>query len=67
QGAGCLIGIHFGQPVAPIVVGLRKRGILVGGSADPQIMRLMPPAVVSAEEIDLFFTHLDDVLEEVKA
>ena len=67
QGAGCLMGIDFGQPVAPIVSGLRGRGILVGGSSNPNIMRLMPPAVVSSDEITSFFTHLDSVLKEVNA
>ncbi|MDE2995260.1 MAG: aminotransferase class III-fold pyridoxal phosphate-dependent enzyme [Bacteroidota bacterium] len=65
QGAGCLMGIDFGQPVAPIIAGLRERHILTGGSADPHIMRLMPPAVVTREEIEGFFAALDEVLEEL--
>ncbi len=70
QGAGCLMGIDFGRPVGPIVAGLRDRGILTGGSADPNIMRLMPPAVVTREHVDRFFLALDEVLtatEEVDA
>jgi acetylornithine/succinyldiaminopimelate/putrescine aminotransferase len=70
QGAGCLMGIDFDQPVAPIIVELRKHHILTGGSANPNIMRLMPPAVVTREQVDQFFTALDAVmstLEEVSA
>ena len=63
QGAGCLVGIDFGQPVGPIVTGLREKGILTGGSADPNIMRLMPPGVVTDKEIGFFFRALDQVLE----
>ena len=70
QGAGCLMGIDFDQPVAPIIAELRKHHILTGGSANPNIMRLMPPAVVTREQVDQFFTALDAVmstLEEVSA
>ena len=63
QGAGCLMGINFGKPIGDIVSGLRDKGILVGGSADPHIMRLMPPAVVTTEEIESFFASLDDVMK----
>jgi len=64
QGAGCLMGIKFSQPIATLVSGLREKGILVGGSADPYVMRLMPPAVVSEEEIKLFWKSLDQVMRE---
>ncbi|MDA0683148.1 MAG: aminotransferase class III-fold pyridoxal phosphate-dependent enzyme [Bacteroidetes bacterium] len=67
QGAGCLMGIDFGQPVGPIVAALRAEGILTGGSANPNIMRLMPPAVVSDEQISGFFKALDLVMEQVVA
>jgi len=66
QGAGCLMGIDFGQPVAPIIAGLRDRKILTGGSADPNIMRLMPPAVVTRSHVDRFFAALDEVLDAIK-
>jgi acetylornithine aminotransferase/acetylornithine/N-succinyldiaminopimelate aminotransferase len=62
QGAGCLMGIDFGRPVAPIIAGLRDRKILTGGSADPNIMRLMPPAVVTKAHVDTFFAALDAVI-----
>ena len=62
QGAGCLMGIDFGQPVGPIIGALRAKGILTGGSADPNIMRLMPPAVLTSDEIGSFFAALDEIL-----
>jgi len=67
QGAGCLVGIDFGQPTGPIVTGLRAKGILTGGSADPNVMRLMPPGVVTNHEIDFFFKALDEILETTTA
>lgn len=66
QGAGCLMGIDFERPVAPIIAGLREQQILTGGSADPNIMRLMPPALVTRSDVDRFFAALDEVLETMK-
>ncbi|NQV71647.1 aspartate aminotransferase family protein [bacterium] len=62
QGAGCLVGIDFGKPLGSIVGDFRKAGILVGGSADPNIMRLMPPGIVTDEEIVSFFAALDEIM-----
>jgi len=64
QGAGCLMGIDFGQPITEIVASLRAKGILVGGSANPNIMRLMPPAVVTGAEIAHFWRSLDTIMKE---
>jgi len=64
QGAGCLVGIDFGQPMGAFVAGLRGKHILAGGSADPHIMRLMPPGVVTDSEIESFFEALDIVMKE---
>lgn len=62
QGAGCLVGMDFSRPVSDIVAGLRNKSVLTGGSSNPHVMRLMPPAVVTEEEIALFFTALDEVM-----
>lgn len=54
RGAGCLIGLDLGIPVQPVVAALREEGVLVGGSDDPTVMRLMPPITVTNDEIDQF-------------
>ena len=41
---------------------LLARGILVGGSDLPDVLRLLPPLVLSAEEIDRFLSTLKDIL-----
>lgn len=54
RGRGCLIGLEFDSPVAPIVKSLREHGVLVGGSMNPNVMRVMPPLTASDKEVTLF-------------
>ncbi|MDZ4701227.1 MAG: aspartate aminotransferase family protein [Rhodothermales bacterium] len=42
RGRGCLIGLEMDRPVGPVCTRLRQLGVLVGGSDDPNVMRLMP-------------------------
>ena len=42
RGRGCLIGVEMDRPVGPVATRLRQLGVLVGGSDDPNVMRLMP-------------------------
>lgn len=62
RGHGCLLGLAFDQPVAPLVAGLRARGFLVGGSDDPRVMRLMPPLTLPLRAVD----ELAEALREVR-
>jgi len=52
RGHGGLLGLAFDRPVAPLVTALRERGFLVGGSDDPQVLRLMPPLNIPFEAVD---------------
>ena len=56
RGRGCLIGLKLGYPAQPVLSALRERKVLAGGSADPHIVRLMPPLTTSDAEVD-FFAH----------
>lgn len=67
RGRGCLMGLKLDRPVEPIVDGLREKGILVGGSSDPYVMRLMPPLVVSDDDVRTFTDALKAVVEESEA
>lgn len=64
RGAGCLIGVELKEPAAPVVIKLLKRGIIVGGSGEPNTIRVMPALVAGEEEIDFFTTTLIDILSE---
>ncbi len=52
RGHGGLLGLVFPDAVKPRVAALRERGILAGGSDDPNVMRLMPPLNLPFEAID---------------
>lgn len=54
RGGGALLGIDLGRPAAPVVAALRKRGILSGGSGDPNTLRLMPPLTTPDWALDAF-------------
>ena len=58
HGKGCLIGIEFDGPAAPIYSKLLERKIITGTSSKPNILRLLPPLCVTKEEIALFVEAL---------
>ncbi|HEY0369842.1 MAG TPA: hypothetical protein VGC85_09615, partial [Chthoniobacterales bacterium] len=51
HGAGLLLGLRVPSAVA-LKKHLESEHILVGGSSDPGVVRLMPPLNVSDEAID---------------
>ncbi len=67
RGRGCLMGIELDRPVDPVKDALREKGVLVGGSSDPHVMRLMPPLVVSDDDVRTFADALHTVLDETEA
>jgi acetylornithine aminotransferase/acetylornithine/N-succinyldiaminopimelate aminotransferase len=67
RGRGCLLGLKLDRPVAPVVEALRDQNVLVGGSSDPQVMRLMPPLVVSDEDVTTFAEALHTALDVTAA
>jgi acetylornithine/succinyldiaminopimelate/putrescine aminotransferase len=58
HGKGCLIGIEFHEPCAPIHARLLDKKIITGTSSNPNVLRLLPPLSVSVGEIDLFIEAL---------
>lgn len=67
RGRGCLMGLKLDRPVAPVLEGLRDRGVLAGGSSDPRVMRLMPPLVASDADVRQFADALHAALEAAPA
>jgi acetylornithine/succinyldiaminopimelate/putrescine aminotransferase len=61
QGAGLLLGLRTIGPAKEIIGELRKRGILVGGSADPNVMRLMPPLIINDKHVDALAAALQEI------
>jgi len=63
QGKGFLLGLKCRRPAAEIRNELLDRDILVGTSADPHVIRLLPP-LISEEQ---HFKKLIDCLDELPA
>jgi acetylornithine/N-succinyldiaminopimelate aminotransferase len=61
QGAGLLVGLRTDKPAKQIHAALLERGILAGTSADPHILRLLPPYVLEAAHVELLRDALLDI------
>ncbi|MBA2425613.1 MAG: acetylornithine transaminase [Actinobacteria bacterium] len=67
RGKGLLIGVAFEHPVAHALAGAAlERGLLVN-DATPHVMRLVPPLVISDDEIDEALGILEEVFGEIEA
>src|SRR5690606_36123592 len=51
RGMGLMIGIELRQRAAPFVAGLRARGLLTV-TAGPNVVRFLPPLVITTEQVD---------------
>lgn len=62
RGRGLLVGAQLDRPVGPVVDACRDQGLLVL-SAGPDVLRLTPPLVVSADEVAQALLTIESVLE----
>jgi acetylornithine/N-succinyldiaminopimelate aminotransferase len=61
RGMGLMLGVEFRGPAAPVVKGLRDRGILAVKSGE-KVLRLLPPLVVKRSEMKRLLDALGEVL-----
>jgi acetylornithine/LysW-gamma-L-lysine aminotransferase len=61
RGAGLLIGIELKERVQPTLVALMERGVLAL-PAGPNVLRLLPPLVITDAELDEALDHICAVL-----
>lgn len=61
QGAGYLLGLRTSRPAKEVLLALLERGVLVGSSADPHVVRLLPPLVLESSHVDLLVAALAEV------
>jgi len=61
QGMGFLLGLRVSRPAGEVLAELRARGILAGESADPKIVRLLPPLVLEDEHVDMLVAALREI------
>jgi acetylornithine/LysW-gamma-L-lysine aminotransferase len=62
RGLGLMIGLELKVRTMPIIKALAQQGIQVL-NAGPTVVRLLPPLVISREELDLVVVAIDNVLE----
>jgi acetylornithine/succinyldiaminopimelate/putrescine aminotransferase len=58
QGAGFLTGLRTSRPAKDVHAALLERNILAGTSADPHVLRLLPPFVLQEAHVDLLCAAL---------
>lgn len=63
RGMGLMIGVELKQKVAPYLKALQDRNILAL-NAGMTVIRLLPPLVISYEQIDRLMNALEEVLKE---
>jgi acetylornithine/N-succinyldiaminopimelate aminotransferase len=61
QGEGFLLGLRTTRPASEIQGELLARNILTGTSADPFVVRLLPPLVLAAEHVAALATALQEL------
>ena len=48
---GLMVGIEFKEPVAPLVGALQESGVICG-PAGPNVLRFLPPLIITRQQID---------------
>lgn len=61
QGLGFLLGLRTARPAADVLKDLRSRGIIAGDSADPNVVRLLPPLILEDAHVDQLVAALKEV------
>ncbi|HSF40078.1 MAG TPA: aminotransferase class III-fold pyridoxal phosphate-dependent enzyme [Thermoanaerobaculia bacterium] len=61
QGEGFLLGLRVSRPAKDIVAELLDHGILAGTSADPNVVRLLPPLVLEEEHVHTLAQALSEI------
>ena len=68
RGRGLMLGIVLDQPSGAVRTALwKEHGILTGNASDPNVLRILPPLTLSAEEAEQFTTTLTTILTELPA
>jgi acetylornithine/succinyldiaminopimelate/putrescine aminotransferase len=63
QGIGFLLGLKTRPRAAAVRDALLARDILVGTSADPHVLRLLPPLILSTDHVRILAAALEDLTD----
>lgn len=61
RGMGLLLGLECDRPAVEVRNSLLDRDILAGTSADPRVLRLLPPLVLQSEHVTRLAAALGDI------
>jgi predicted acetylornithine/succinylornithine family transaminase len=61
RGRGLMWGVELGEPAAPLVTAAREHGLLIA-TAGPSVLRMLPPLIVSSDELARGIAVLEGVL-----
>jgi acetylornithine/N-succinyldiaminopimelate aminotransferase len=61
QGAGFLMGLRCSRPAKQVQAELLARGLVVGTSGDPHVVRLLPPLVLEEKHVDVLAAALSEI------
>lgn len=63
RGLGLLLGLALDREAKPVIARLREeQRVLVGGAADPYVVRVIPPLVLEDEQLELLVRAFQQVL-----
>jgi acetylornithine/succinyldiaminopimelate/putrescine aminotransferase len=65
RGMGLMIGAEIGSAAKEVVNRLLKRGFITNAAHDT-VLRLLPPFIISKNDVDEFLAALDEVLSEIE-
>ena len=65
RGSGAWIGVRLSCPAKVVIQALLAKGFMVGGSSDPYVLRLSPPAVMPKSAVPLLAQAMREVLSAV--
>ena len=63
RGSGLLVGVQLDVPAGPLVGQARDRGLLLLTAGAGDVIRLLPPLVVSEEEVDIAVAIIADLVK----
>jgi acetylornithine aminotransferase len=64
RGSGLLVGVQLDVPAGGLVGACRERGLLVITAGAGDVLRLLPPLVVTEEQVDEAVKIIVDVVNE---
>lgn len=65
HGKGMLLGIEFDISAKKVQTILLNKKIITGTSSNPQVLRIMPPLIITKKEVQIFIKKLSLVLKKI--